>query len=78
MDIKLNEFEKLEAFEKEKLMDLDTLKIHFRGSEDKILKQALKHINSSRESVIEAYIKRHRMDPDTAYIVLKINNNFIL
>lgn len=78
MDIKIDVFEKLEAFEKEKLMDLDTLKIHFLGSEDKVLKQTLKFISSNSESVIEAYIKRHRMNPDTAFIVLKIKNNFIL
>lgn len=77
MDIKLNEFENLNPFEKEKLMDLDTLKIHFKGSEERVLKQVLHNINSISESVIEAYIKRHRMNPDTAYVVLKIKNNLI-
>lgn len=77
MDIKLTAFEKLEAFEKEKLMDLDTLKINFLGSEDKVLEQVLKNINSSSDSVIDAYIKRHRMNPDIAYVVLKIKHNII-
>lgn len=62
---------------KEKLIELDTLKIHFHGCEEKVLKKTLKHIESNKESVIDAYIKRHRLNPNSTIVVLKLKNNLI-